>query len=63
MEEDMTNGRLPPMEGGGPAYIEAEVKTKSRWEILQLFVVPAILGLVWNNVHKSIQAAKALTGS
>jgi hypothetical protein len=63
MEEYMTNGRLPAMEGGGPDYIEAEVKTKQPWEILQLFVVPAIIGLVWNNIHKSIQAAKALTGS
>lgn len=62
MEEYLTNGRLPPMEGGGPAYVEAEVKTKSPLEILQVFVVPGICALVWNNIQKSIQAAKMLVG-
>lgn len=50
------------MEGGGPDYVEAEVKTKNPLEILQVFVVPGILALVWNNIQKSIVAVKAMFG-
>lgn len=53
MEEYMTTGRFPRMEGGKVDYIETEVKTRQPWEILQLFAVIGTVGLIWHNVKKT----------
>jgi lysocardiolipin and lysophospholipid acyltransferase len=53
MEEYMTTGRFPRMEGGKVDYIETEVKTRQPWEILQLFTVVGTAALIWHNIKKS----------
>lgn len=62
IEEYLTKGRLPPMVNNKLPYIEAEVKTRYPWEILQVFTVVGIAGLIWNNVSKAIKAAGKLVG-
>ncbi|CAH0038032.1 unnamed protein product [Clonostachys rhizophaga] len=52
MEEYMTNGRFPPMAGSEVDYIETLVKTRKPWEILEVFTVVGLVGLLWNNVRK-----------
>lgn len=59
----MTSGRLPAMAGGKVDYIEAEVKLRQPWEILQVFTVMGICGLIWNNVKKSIEVVSAALGT
>lgn len=66
MEEYMLNGRFPALptptaEAAGKEsdakgeYIETEVKTRYPFEILQIFVVVGIVGLMWHNVAKAIR--------
>lgn len=62
IEEYLITGRLPAMPGGGVDFVEAEVRTRYPWEILQVFTVVGIAGLVWNNVRKACQAAAMLIG-
>jgi hypothetical protein len=52
MEEYMANGRFPPMAGSEVDYIETLVKTRKPWEILEVFTVVGLVGLLWNNVRK-----------
>jgi lysocardiolipin and lysophospholipid acyltransferase len=53
MEEYMSTGRFPRMEGGKVDYIETEVKTRQPWEILQLFTVVGTVALIWHNTKKT----------
>lgn len=62
MEEYMLKGRfpaLPTAEASGKdskgGYVETEVKTRYPFEILQIFVVLGIVGLMWHNVAKAIR--------
>ena len=50
MEQYTSTGRFPPCDFGKKEYIETEVRTKYPWEILQVFTVLGIVGLVWNTV-------------
>lgn len=58
MEEYLVAGRLPATAG----YVEAEVRTRYPWEILQVFTVVGIAGLVWHNVRKAIVVATRFVG-
>lgn len=60
MEEYMTTGRLPANPGGG--HIETQVRTRYPWEIVQVFTVVGICGLLWNNVRKAVVASSMLFG-
>jgi lysocardiolipin and lysophospholipid acyltransferase len=62
MEEYLIKGRLPPMVGAKSAYVETGVRTRQPWEILQVFTVLGLAGLVWNNVRKAYQAVSTLFG-
>lgn len=52
MEIFMKEGRFPAMPNSATPYIETEVRTRSPFEILQVFAVVGITGLMWNNVQK-----------
>lgn len=66
MEEYMTNGRFPPLppaeteaaeaQGKHDEYVETEVRPRYPFEVLQIFVVLAIVGLMWHNVAKVFRA-------
>lgn len=62
MEEYLTTGRFPPSVGTKNAYIETQVRTKLPWEILHVFAVAGIVGLVWNNVRKAFQVVGKFVG-
>lgn len=62
MEEYLTTGRFPRMAASGPDFVESGVNTRHPWEILQVFTVVGICGLIWNNVRKAFQMAAALVG-
>jgi lysocardiolipin and lysophospholipid acyltransferase len=62
MEEYLMKGRLPPMIGAKSAYVETDVRTRQPWEILQVFTILGLTGLVWNNVRKAYQAVSTLFG-
>jgi len=62
MEEYMTTGRFPASVGTENKYIETEVRTRHNWEVLQIFAVVGICGLIWNNVRKSIQLVSKFVG-
>ncbi|KAG6010367.1 hypothetical protein E4U21_006931 [Claviceps maximensis] len=55
MEQYLNKGRFPPCSGAEADYVETEVRTRSPWEILQVFSVVGICGLLWHNVHKLLQ--------
>ncbi len=52
MEIFMKEGRFPPMSDSVTPYVETEVKTRSPFEIFQIFAVVGITALMWNNVQK-----------
>lgn len=66
MEEYMVKGRFPPLpsakteatedESKHDEYVETEVRPRYPFEVLQIFVVVAIVGLMWHNVAKVIRA-------
>lgn len=60
MEEYMTTGRFPALAGAASEYIETGVRTRYPWEILQVFTVVGICGLVHHNILKAFQAARML---
>ena len=62
MEEYMTTGRFPASVGAEKKYIETEVRTRHHWEVLQIFAVVGICGLIWNNIRKSIQLVSKFVG-
>lgn len=64
MEQYLTTGRFPAMAGGAADcdFVQTEVKTRHPWEILQVFTVVGLCGLVWNNVRKAWQVAAKLVG-
>lgn len=62
MEEYLTTGRFPASEGTNFGYIETQVKTRRPWEVLQIFSVVGIVGLIWNNVRKSFQLVNKFLG-
>ncbi|CAM1502708.1 Fc.00g074840.m01.CDS01 [Cosmosporella sp. VM-42] len=53
MELYHTTGRFPEMPGSGVDFIETTIRTRGPLEILQIFSVMGIIGLVWRNVKKS----------
>ncbi|OAQ92571.1 1-acyl-sn-glycerol-3-phosphate acyltransferase 2 [Purpureocillium lilacinum] len=57
MEEYLTTGRFPPMAGAKAGFVETSVRTRQPWEILQVFTVVGICGLLWNNVRRLLHAA------
>lgn len=63
MEQYLTTGRFPPLAGSEVEFVETAVRTRYPWEILQVFTVVGICGLLWNNVRKAIQAARTIIGS
>jgi hypothetical protein len=52
MEQYLTTGRFPAMAGSKVDFIETKVRTKSPLEVLQVFTIVGITGLVWRNVQK-----------
>lgn len=52
MEQYLTTGRFPAMAGSKIDFVETKVKTKSPLEILQVFTIVGIAGLVWHNVQR-----------
>lgn len=62
MEEYVTTGRFPASAGTKFDYIETQVRTKRPWEVLQIFAVVGICGLIWNNVRKAFQLVGKVIG-
>jgi hypothetical protein len=62
MEEYLTTGRFPATVGTKTPYIETAIRTRYPWEILQVFTVVGVCGLVWNNVRKLLSAAGGFVG-
>lgn len=62
MEEYLNKGRFPALAGAEVDYIETEVRTKYPWEILQVFSVLGICGLMWHNVRKLLHTLSAKFG-
>ena len=62
MEIFMKEGRFPPLPESTTPYVETEVKTKSPFEILQIFTVLGLVGLMWNNVRKLYIAITKMFG-
>lgn len=60
MEIFMKEGRFPPMTGSATPYVETEVRTRSPFEILQIFSVVGIAALMWNNVQKLYTAVNKM---
>ncbi|PTB63468.1 acyltransferase-domain-containing protein [Trichoderma citrinoviride] len=52
MEQYLTTGRFPAMAGSKVDFIETKVRTKSPLEVLQVFTIVGITGLVWRNVQR-----------
>ncbi|KAH6603196.1 acyltransferase [Trichoderma cornu-damae] len=52
MEKYLTTGRFPAMAGSEVDFIETAVRTKTPLEILQVFTIVGIAGLVWHNVQR-----------
>ncbi|OAA78539.1 Phospholipid/glycerol acyltransferase [Akanthomyces lecanii RCEF 1005] len=61
MEIFMKKGRFPPMTGSATPYVETEVRTRSPFEILQIFAVVGIAALMWNNVQKLYTAVNKMS--
>ncbi|KAI9896837.1 hypothetical protein N3K66_007859 [Trichothecium roseum] len=59
MEEYMTTGRFPAMAGAKLDFVTTSVKTRKPWEILQVFTVVGICGLLWDNVRKARHIASS----
>jgi lysocardiolipin and lysophospholipid acyltransferase len=47
MEKYISTGRFPPCEFGKKEYIETEVRTKYPWEVIQVFSVLGVVGLMY----------------
>lgn len=62
MEQYLTTGRLPAMSGSKVDYVHAEVKTRQPWEILQVFTILGIVGLISNNIRKSFETVSKILG-
>lgn len=62
MEEYLNKGRFPPSPEGKVQYVETEVRTRYPWEILQIFTVVGITGLLWHNVRKLLHTVSAKVG-
>lgn len=70
MEEYILTGRFPTLtpgnantwEGKKLDFVETQVRTRQPWEILQVFTVLGICGLLWNNVKKARQVVGACLG-
>ncbi|KAK5995995.1 putative acyltransferase [Cladobotryum mycophilum] len=62
MEQYMTTGRFPRMAGSKVDFIETEVRTRYPWEILQVFTVVGICGLMWHNIRKVFAAVAVWFG-
>lgn len=52
MELYLTTGRFPAMVGSKVDFVETKVRTRNPLEILQLFTIVGIAGLVWRNVQR-----------
>ncbi|KAL6821350.1 acyltransferase domain-containing protein [Trichoderma camerunense] len=52
MEQYLTTGRFPTMAGSKIDFIETKVQTKTPLEILQVFSIVGIAGLVWHNLQR-----------
>lgn len=52
MEQYLLTGRFPEMPGLEKGFVETSVRTRKPWEILQVFSVLGIVGLMWNNAMK-----------
>lgn len=63
LEQYMETERFPPMAGAKVPYVITSVRLRSWYEILQVFSVVGILGLLWNNVCKAWIIAKTWFGS
>ncbi|KAH7309514.1 acyltransferase-domain-containing protein [Stachybotrys elegans] len=61
MDDYLTTGRFPPMEGKLD-YVETIVRTRQPWEILQVFTVVGICSLIWHNLTKAWLTAGRLVG-
>ncbi|KAG9252992.1 acyltransferase-domain-containing protein [Emericellopsis atlantica] len=59
LEEYTTTGRFPPLQDGPTQFIETEVRTKYPWEIVNIFTVLGIVGLVTNSLKKLWAARSA----
>ena len=59
MEEYLTTGRFPAMAGAKVDFVTTSVKTRKPWEILQIFTVVGICGLIWNNIRKAWHIASS----
>ncbi|UNI17748.1 hypothetical protein JDV02_004069 [Purpureocillium takamizusanense] len=57
MEEYLKTSRFPPMAGAEAGFVETSVRTRHPWEILQVFTVVGLCGLIWNNVRRLFHAA------
>ena len=62
LEEYVSTGRFPAMAGAKIDYVEAEVKTRKPWEILEIFTVVAAVALMWHNAMKAWSAMLAFLG-
>lgn len=63
MEEYLNKGRFPPSPGAEVGYVETEVRTRSPWEILQVFSVVGICGLLWHNARRLLQTVSGKLNS
>ncbi|KAG5919667.1 hypothetical protein E4U42_006443 [Claviceps africana] len=59
MEQYLNKGRFPPSSGAGAGYVETEVRTRSPWEILQIFTIVGICGLVWHNARNLLRTVSS----
>jgi hypothetical protein len=62
MEEYLNNGRFPALPGAKVEYVETEVRTRYPWELLQIFTVMGVAGLLWHNVRKLLHTVSAKVG-
>lgn len=62
MEEYLTTGRFPAMPESSIEFVETEVRTRYPWEILQVFTVVGIVGMLWHNVQKLLSTVGMWVG-
>lgn len=62
MDQYLTTGRFPASANSKLDYVHAVIKTRNPLEILQVFTVVGIAGLLRNNIRKAWTLAGRLVG-
>lgn len=62
LEQYQQTERFPPMVGAKADYVVTSVRLRSWWEIMQIFSIVGLLGLIWRNVVQAYALAQSWLG-